>query len=323
MFNMKQLRPGRIKTGRGVSFLNTIKRDGSLYIFALPGVLFLLFFCYFPMAGLVLVFKNYRFREGIFGSPWASPLFRNFLFFFNSFDKALRATRNTVFLNLLYFGVTTVVSVTIAVMLADIKNRKFVKITQSVMFFPFFISWMAFGSILQSILNYNLGTLNNVIAFLGGRRVDFYGNPGYWWAILVICNAWNQAGYSSIIYYAALTGIDPTYYEAAMADGAGKWKQITAITLPMLRPTVVMLFMLSLGNMLRGNLAMIMGLTNLNPALFSVTDIIDVFVYRSGIRSGELAFSSAISLYQSVIGFILVMISNSILRKIDRENALF
>jgi putative aldouronate transport system permease protein len=271
----------------------------------------------------VLVFKNYNFRGGIFGSPWAKPLFQNFLFFFNSFDRALRATRNTVILNLLYFCVTTLVSVAVAIMLADIKNRKFVKITQSIMFFPFFISWMAFGSILQSILNYNLGTLNAIIAFFGGERVDFYANPGYWWSILVACNVWNQAGYSSIIYYATLTGIDPTYYEAAMVDGAGKWKQIKAITLPMLRPTVIMLFMLSLGNMLRGNLAMIMGLTNLNPSLFSVTDIIDVFVYRSGIRSGELAFSSAISLYQSVIGFILVMVSNSILRKIDRENALF
>jgi putative aldouronate transport system permease protein len=134
---------------------------------------------------------------------------------------------------------------------------------------------------------------------------------------------WNQAGYSSIIYYAAITGIDPTYYEAAMVDGANKWKQITAITIPMLRPTVIMLFMLSLGNMLRGNLTMIMGLTNLNPVLFPVTDIIDVFVYRSGIKSGELAFSSAVSLYQSVVGFALVMISNSVMRKIDRENALF
>jgi putative aldouronate transport system permease protein len=320
---MKRLQPEHIKTGAGASFLNAIRRDGSLYVFALPGVLFLLFFCYFPMAGLVLVFKNYNFRGGIFGSPWARPIFQNFLFFFNSFDRALRATRNTVFLNLLYFGVTTTVSVTLAVMLADIKSRKFVKITQSIMFFPFFISWMAFGSILQSILNYNLGTLNNIIVFFGGERVDFYGNSDFWWIILVICNVWNQAGYSSIIYYAALAGVDPTYYEAAMVDGAGKWKQITAITIPMLRPTVIMLFMLSLGNMLRGNLTMIMGLTNLNPALFPVTDIIDVFVYRSGIRSGELAFSSAVSLYQSAVGFILVMVSNSVLRKIDRENALF
>jgi putative aldouronate transport system permease protein len=320
---MNQVRPKRAKRGAGTSFLAGLKADGALYAFALPGTLFLLLFCYFPMAGLVLVFKNYNFRGGIFGSPWAEPLFQNFLFFFNSFDKALRATRNTVVLNLLYFTVTTVVSVAIAIMLADIKNRRFVKITQSIMFFPFFISWMAFGSILQSILNYNLGTLNTIITFFGGNRIDFYANPDYWWVILVICNVWNQAGYSSIIYYAALTGIDPTYYEAAMVDGASKLNQITAITLPMLRPTVIMLFMLSLGGMLRGNLTMIMGLTNLNPVLLPVTDIIDVFVYRSGIRAGELAFSSAISLYQSVVGFILVMGSNAVLRKIDRDNALF
>ena len=320
---MKQAHPKQTKRSAGASFLAGLKTDGSLYLFALPGTLFLLLFCYFPMVGLVLVFKNYKFQGGIFGSPWAEPLFQNFMFFFNSFDRALRATRNTVLLNLLYFIVTTIVSVSIAIMLADIKRRKFVKITQSIMFFPFFISWMAFGSILQSILNYNLGTLNTIITFFGGERIDFYANPDYWWAILVICNVWNQAGYSSIIYYAALTGIDPSYYEAAMVDGASKWKQITAITLPMLRPTVIMLFMLSLGSMLRGNLTMIMGLTNLNPTLLPVTDIIDVFVYRSGIRAGEFAFSSAISLYQSVIGFILVMASNAVLRKIDRDNALF
>ena len=191
------------------------------------------------------------------------------------------------------------------------------------MFFPFFISWMAFGSILQSILNYRLGTINNILIFFGGQRIDFYLNPSYWIPILIICHVWNSAGYSSIIYYAALTGIDPTYYEAAMVDGASKWKQIKTISLPLLHPTVIMLFLLSLGNMLRGNLTMIVGLTNLNPALFPVTDIIDVFVYRSGIRSGELAFSSAISLYQSVFGFILVMVSNTIVRKINAENALF
>jgi putative aldouronate transport system permease protein len=306
-----------------VKFLNELRQNGSLYLFGLPGIIFLLLFCYFPMAGLILVFKDYNFRGGIFGSPWADPVFRNFQFFFNSIDKAGRATWNTIILNLLYFFAGTVMAVAIAVMLMEIRHKRFVKVTQSVMFFPFFISWMAFGSILQSILNYQLGTLNNLIAFFGGQRIDFYSNPSYWIPILVLCNIWNSAGYSSIIYYAALTGIDPTYYEAAMVDGANKWKQITAISLPLLRPTVIMLFLLSLGGMLRGNLSMILGLTNLNPTLLPVTDIIDVFVYRSGIRSGELAFSSAISLYQSVFGFLLVMVSNSLIRKIDRENALF
>jgi putative aldouronate transport system permease protein len=275
------------------------------------------------MVGLVLVFKDYNFRGGIFGSPWAVPIHRNFLFFFNSIDKAVRSTKNTIVLNILYFTVGTVIAIAIAVMLMEIKNKRFIKVTQSIMFFPFFISWMAFGSILQSILNYRLGTLNNLITFFGGQRIDFYSNPAYWIPILVVCNVWSSAGYSSIIYYAALTGIDPTYYEAAMVDGASKWKQITTISLPLLRPTVIMLFLLSLGGILRGNFSMIMGLTNLNPSLFPVTDIIDVFVYRSGIRAGELAFTSAISLYQSVFGFLLVLFSNFLIRKIDRENALF
>jgi len=138
-----------------------------------------------------------------------------------------------------------------------------------------------------------------------------------------LCNIWNSAGYSSIIFYAALTGIDPSYYEAAMIDGASKWKQIFKISLPLLQPTIVMLFLLAVGGMLRGNLSMIMGLTNLNPTLLPVTDIIDVYVYRSGIKSGEMAFTSAISLYQSVVGFILVMGSNAIVRKLDRDSALF
>jgi len=312
-----------LKAGFTLTPLDELKRNGSLYLFALPGIVFLLLFCYFPMVGLVLVFKDYNFRGGIFGSPWANPIFRNFKFFFNSIDRAIRATRNTIILNILYFTIGTIISVALAVMLMEIRNKRFVKITQSIMFFPFFISWMAFGSILQSILNFRLGTLNNLIAFLGGQRIDFYSNPSYWIPILVICNVWSSAGYSSIIYYATLTGIDPTYYEAAMVDGANKWKQIKTISLPLLKPTVIMLFLLSLGNILRGNLSMIVGLTNLNPTLLPVTDIIDVFVYRSGIKSGELAFSSAISLYQSVFGFILVMASNAIIRKINSENALF
>lgn len=306
-----------------VSLLASIKRDGVLYLFTLPGVVFLLAFCYFPMAGLILVFKDYNFQGGIFGSPWADPIYRNFTFFFNSFDKALRATRNTVGLNILYFVIGTIVAVSIAIMLTEIKSKYFTKISQSIMFFPYFISWIVFGSILQAILDFDKGTLNGLLNALGFTSVDFYSNPVYWIFILVICNVWNSAGYSSIIYYATLNGIDPSYYEAAKVDGASKWKQITCITLPLIRPTVIMLFLLSVGNMLRGNLTMIMGLTNLNPILLPVTDIIDVFVYRSGIQSGEIAFSSAISLYQSIVGFILVLGSNALVRKLDNESALF
>lgn len=303
--------------------LKALRDDYMLYLFALPGVVFLLLFCYFPMVGLVLVFKNYNFQGGIFGSPWADPIYQNFSFFFNSIDKAIRATRNTVGLNLLYFVFGTIVAVAIAIMLTEVRSRRFVKVSQSIMFFPYFISWIAFGSILSAILDYERGTLNALLGAFGAGPVDAYSKPVYWIFILVFCQVWNSAGYSSIIYYATLNGIDPSYYEAAKVDGAGKWKQITCITLPLLRPTVVMLFLLAVGNMLRGNLTMIMGLTNLNPLLLPVTDIIDVFVYRSGIKLGEMAFSSAISLYQSVIGFILVLCSNALVRRVDADSALF
>lgn len=302
---------------------SSLRKDFALYLFSLPGVLFLLLFCYFPMAGLVLVFKEYNFQDGIFGSPWAEPIYRNFRFFFNSFDKAMRATRNTVMLNLLYFVVGTIVAVALAVMLTELRNKRFVKATQSVMFFPYFISWMVFGSILLAILDYRSGTLNGMLTSLGAEPVDFYSKAGYWIPILVLCNVWNSAGYNSIIYFASLAGIDPSYYEAAKVDGASKWKQIIHITLPLLRPTITMLFLLAVGGMLRGNLTMIMGLTNLNPTLLPVTDIIDVYVYRSGIKSGEMAFTSAISLYQSIFGFLLVLGSNALAKKIDRDSALF
>jgi putative aldouronate transport system permease protein len=305
------------------SFLQALREDGVLYAFTIPGVIFLLLFCYFPMAGLVLVFKDYNFKGGIFGSPWADPIYKNFTFFFNSLDKALRATWNTVMLNTLYFIFGTLVAVAIAIMLTEIKSKVFIKASQSIMFFPYFISWIVFGSILSAILDYDRGTINGILNSMGFASVDFYSEPVYWIFILVICNVWNSAGYSSIIYYATLNGIDPGYYEAAKVDGASKWQQITRITLPLLRPTIIMMFLLAVGNMLRGNLTMIMGLTNLNPILLPVTDIIDVFVYRSSIQSGEMAFSSAISLYQSVVGFVLVLVSNALVRKVDRDSALF
>ena len=305
------------------SFLQALREDGVLYAFTIPGVIFLLLFCYFPMAGLVLVFKDYNFKGGIFGSPWADPIYKNFTFFFNSLDKALRATWNTVMLNTLYFIFGTLVAVAIAIMLTEIKSKVFIKASQSIMFFPYFISWIVFGSILSAILDYDRGTINGILNSMGLASVVFYSEPVYWIFILVICNVWNSAGYSSIIYYATLNGIDPGYYEAAKVDGASKWQQITRITLPLLRPTIIMMFLLAVGNMLRGNLTMIMGLTNLNPILLPVTDIIDVFVYRSSIQSGEMAFSSAISLYQSVVGFVLVLVSNALVRKVDRDSALF
>ena len=299
------------------------KQEWPLYVMALPGVLALLAFSYLPMAGIVLVFKQYNFKQGIFGSPWVEPIYKNFTFFFNNFSTAMRSTGLTVMYNILFFVAGTIFAVAIAVMLGEINNKLFIKLSQSLMFLPYFISWMVIGAILNALINAETGMLRELIYQEGASITDLYAYPKAWILILVIVNTWQSCGYSSIIYYGVISGMDASLYEAAKVDGASKWQCIRRITLPLLKPTIIIMFLLSVGNMLKGNLNMIVGLTNLNPVLFSTTDLIDVFVYRSGVRNGEMAFASAISLYQSIVGLILVLSSNKIAGKFDRDTTLF
>ena len=310
-------------SGRKGKALRKFRQEFPLYLLALPGVIALLLFSYFPMTGIILVFKDYNFRGGIFGSPWADPIYKNFRFFFNNMSTVMRSTGLTIMYNLLFFIVGTLFAVAIAIMLSEIKTKWFIKASQSLMFLPYFISWMVSGAILYALLNVDSGLLNQIIRSAGGEPVDFYAKPQLWIAILTIVNTWQSCGYTSIIYYGVLTGIDSSLYEAAKVDGASKLQCIRKITIPLLRPTVTILFLLSVGNMLKGNLNMIIGLTNLNPVLFPTTDLIDVFVYRSGVRNGEMAFASAISLYQSLFGFFLVLAANKIAGKFDKDTTLF
>lgn len=301
---------------------HTFKQDLPLYLMALPGVLVLIAFAYVPMAGLILVFKDYNYKGGIFGSKWADPLFKNFSFFFDNMETALRATRNTIGLNILFFVFGTIFAVSIAIMLSSINSKRFIKGSQSVMFFPYFISWMVMGAILNAILSSDVGVLAKFLEKVG-INFDFYSSPSAWVVILALVVIWQSTGYNSVIYYGALTGFDTSIYEAAEVDGATKWQQIKKITLPLLRPTITIMFLLSVGNMLKGNLGMMMGLTNLNPLLLPVTDIIDVYVYRSGVRNGDMAFASAISLYQSIFGFFLIVITNKLAGWYDKDSTLF
>lgn len=254
--------------------LRKFRQDIPLYILALPGVIALLLFSYFPMAGIILVFKDYNFRGGIFGSPWADPITKNFRFFFNNISTAMRSTGLTVMYNLLFFIIGTIFAVAIAIMLSEIKGKFFIKISQSLMFLPYFISWMVMGAILYAMLNVDSGLVNQILISIGKEPIDFYAKPKTWIAILTIVNTWQSCGYTSIIYYGVLTGIDSSLYEAAKVDGATKLQCIRKITIPLLRPTIIILFLLSIGNMLKGNLNMIIGLTNLNPVLFPTTDLI-------------------------------------------------
>ncbi|MDO4297732.1 MAG: ABC transporter permease subunit [Lachnospiraceae bacterium] len=301
----------------------SFRQQWPLYVMALPGVIVLLAFSYFPMAGIILVFKQYNFKGGIFGSPWADPIYKNFVFFFNNWSTAMRSTSLTVMYNLLFFAAGTALAVAIAIMLGEVTNKIFIKVSQSFMFLPYFISWMVIGAILNALINSETGLISQAVNNAGGTMPDLYALPKPWILILVLVNTWQSCGYSSIIYYGVISGIDSSLYEAARVDGASKWQCIKKITLPLLKPTIIIMFLLSVGNMLKGNLNMIIGLTNLNPVLFPTTDLIDVFVYRSGVRNGEMAFASAVSLYQSVFGLILVLVSNKIAGKFDEGATLF
>ncbi|WP_052429415.1 ABC transporter permease [Paenibacillus borealis] len=317
---MEPLIPGT-RTVSARRFRKSLRKDSSLYLLALPGIIILILFAYLPMSGLILVFKNYNFNDGIFGSPWAG--FANFEFFFSSMEDALRATRNTVMLNALYMLTGTFFSVAIAIILNELRSRWFIKVTQSVMFFPYFISWIIIGAILFSLLDYDKGILNQLLQSLGLSQMDWYSSPWLFVVILVLANIWKSAGYGAIIYYAVLQGVDTSYYEAARIDGASRWQIITKITVPMLIPSIILMTLLGIGGMLKGDLSMIMGVTFLNPLLLPTTDIIDVYVYRTAIRSGEFGFASAITLYQSVFGFILVLVANKLAGWYDKDSKLF
>lgn len=317
---MEPLIPGT-RTASARRFRKSLRKDSSLYLLVLPGIIILILFAYLPMSGLILVFKNYNFNDGIFGSPWAG--FSNFEFFFSSMEDALRATRNTVMLNALYMLTGTFFSVAIAIILNELRSKWFIKITQSVMFFPYFISWIIIGAILFSLLDYDKGILNQLLQSLGLSQMDWYSSPWLFVVILVLANIWKSAGYGAIIYYAVLQGVDTSYYEAARIDGASRWQIITKITIPMLIPSIILMTLLGIGGMLKGDLSMIMGVTFLNPLLLPTTDIIDVYVYRTAIRSGEFGFASAITLYQSVFGFILVLVANKLAGWYDKDSKLF
>lgn len=310
--------PGKKSLGRRMML--EIKNHGALYALSLPGIIMLILFAYLPMMGLVMVFKSYNFRDGIFRSPWVG--LQNFEFLLMDIENAFRATANTIILNMLFIVVGTVVAIAIAIMVNEIGNKFVKKVSQSLMFFPYFISWVAMGSIMHLFLDEN-GIINTILTTFGGAGCAWYMDAKYWRPILLIAYLLKNTGYTSIIYFAAIMGFDQSYYEAAEIDGASRLRQIFSITVPMLKPTIVIMFLLSIGRILCGDLGMIMGTTSMNPLLLSSTDIIETYVYRSALQRGQFEISSAIALYQSIFGFVLVMFSNWIVGKFEKDYRLF
>lgn len=302
------------------SFWQLVKRYRVLLLMLLPSVLYVLLFSYIPMGGIVLAFENYNYADGIFGSPWCGV--SNFEFFFQS-GQALRVTKNTVLYNALFIAVNTVMQLSVAVLLSEMKGRWFKRITQSLMFLPYFISWVIVSIIAFNLFSYDYGLINGTLARLGMKKMDFYGTPWVWPFILTFFSFWKGIGYGSVMYLAAIMGIDTSIYEAAEIDGANVFQRIWRITLPLLRPTIVILLLLSIGGIFRGNFDMFYQLIGNNGLLYDTTDVIDTFTFRSLINTADVGMSAAVGVYQSVLCFAMIMLANFCVKKVEPDYTLF
>ncbi|WP_274655168.1 ABC transporter permease [Paenibacillus humicola] len=292
----------------------------TLLLMLLPASLLIFVFAYIPMAGLVLAFKQFDYRMGIFHSPWAG--LDNFSFFFSS-GQAWLVTRNTVLYNLAFMATTTVLQVGFAIALSEIGGKTFKKITQSAMFLPYFISWVVVASIVYNLLNFEHGFLNGVLKSFGMEPINVYNTPGLWKYLLVFFNAWKIVGYGTVIYLAAIVGIDQQIYESAEIDGANVFQKTFHITLPSIFPTVMILLLLAIGQIFRGDFGLFYNLVGNNGALFDATDIIDTFVFRALVTNGDIGMASAAGFFQSVMCFATILITNLVVKRANKDYALF
>ena len=292
-----------------------------LYFMMLPGFIYLIINNYIPMAGIVIAFKKYNVKKGIFGSDWVG--LSNFEYLFGTQDSLI-IIRNTLLYNISFIIVNMVVGVILAIMITDVLNKNMRKIYQSSILIPFTISIVVVSYIVFAFLSQENGMLNkSILPFWGREAVNWYSEPKYWPGILIFVNCWKGVGYGTLLYIAAIVGIDKGFYEAARLDGASKWQEIRYITLPLIQPTVVTLLLLGIGRIFYSDFGLFYQVPQNSGALFSATNTIDTYVYRALISSGGIGRSSAAGVFQSIVGFVLVMISNWVTKKLSPENAIF
>ena len=310
------------KTKRKTGTLKRILNSWQLYLMAAPAILLLFAFSYVPMGGLIIAFKNYRIRDGIMGSAWQNPLFRNFTILFNN-PIALRALRNTILLNLLFIIVGTMFALLLTLAINEIAQKHLKKLCQSLTFLPFFISTVVIGTFVSGLLSYEGGVINRLLVEWGMERINFFGSPALWPWILLIVKIWMGAGHTAVIYLATIAGIDETYYEAARLDGASRMQQIRHITLPLLKPTVIIMLLLAVGGIVKADFGFFYNITNDVPLLHPTTDVLDTFIFRALRETGDVGISAAAGLFQSIVGFFMVLTMNYIARKYESDSALF
>lgn len=297
-----------------------IKDNVQLLTLAFPTILLLSIFSYWPMFGVVLAFKDYKVPKGIFGSPWVG--LKNFEFFLKSQD-AWRVTRNTIGLNLLFIIIGILCGVVFALIMFEVKKARHVKIYQTTSIIPSFLSWVAVGYIVYALLDPTRGVMNQILGFFGKEGINWYAEPKYWPFILLISKTWQGVGLGSIIYYAALMGVDNELYEAADIDGAGKLQKTWYVSLPQIVPIIIIMGLLEVGKIFRADFGLFYNVTRDVGALYPTTDVIDTYVFRALMNQGNIGMSSAVGLIQSVICFVTLMITNFIVKKMSPDNSLF
>ncbi|WP_460293196.1 ABC transporter permease [Clostridium tertium] len=309
---------------RNKSIFKKLKENGEFLLLTLPGTLWFLIFAYLPMIGIIIAFKNWRisggFIESLIKSEWVG--FDNFKFLFNSSDAWL-ITRNTVLYNIVFIILGIVLPVTLAILLKELLNKRLSKFYQSSMFLPYFLSWVVVSYCLFAFLSPEKGYVNGIITALGGEKISWYTESKYWIVIIIFMSQWKAVGYGTVVYLASICGIDKSYYEASMIDGASKWQQIKYITIPSLKPVLIIMFITAVGGMFRADFGLFYQLPKNSGALYPVTNVIDTYVYRGLTNLGNIGMSSAAALYQSFVGLILILVTNGIVRKVDNENAFF
>ena len=309
-----------MKRKSDLTFFQKVKRSRTLLLMCLPAVLFFFAFNYMPLPGIWVAFVKYNYRDGIFGSKFVGM--QNFEFLAQS-GKLLSLTKNTVLYNLAFIILGNFLAVFVAILLNELRSKWFKKVSQTIMFLPYFISQVLVGILVFNLLNYDTGFVNGILTGMGLERWQPYSDPNVWPVLLVVIYLWQQTGYNSVVYFASIMGIDGEMMEAAKVDGANGFQRIRYIILPSLKPTIVILLLFALGGIVKGNFGLFYNIVGTNPVLYGTTDIIETYVYRATMTDFNFSTASAVGLYQSVVGFVIVMAVNCIVKKIEPDYSLF
>lgn len=318
-----------IKTKQQVSTYPKVQKQGFwkkvfrykvLLLMCVPAVVFFFAFSYMPLPGIWVAFVKYNYRDGIFGSAFVG--LKNFEFLYTS-GKLLELTKNTILYNLAFIILGNFLAIFMAILLNELRSKVFKKVSQTMMFLPYFISQVLVGVLVYNLLNYDYGFVNGILTKLGFERWGPYSDAGVWPVLLVIIYLWQVTGYNSVVYFAAIMGIDSEIIEAARVDGANGFQKIRYIILPSLKPTLVILLLFALGGIVKGNFGLFYNVVGTNPMLYSTTDIIETYVYRATMTDFNFSTASAVGLYQSLIGFLMVMGCNFLVKKIEPDYSLF